>query len=118
MIHGAKKKQPQPHRPHIAKDDLVSVERYQGLYGLCEGEIFGLADGGRSIRLDGTPIINASGQANFTDVSWEFRTGTNDQSYIKGFASVENETAVGVSLPSFRFIFLMWWRQKKKLPWA
>ncbi|UZA44236.1 phage tail protein [Moraxella bovis] len=98
MIHGAKKKQPQPHRPHIAKDDLVSVERYQGLYGLCEGEIFGLADGGRSIRLDGTPIINASGQANFTDVSWEFRTGTNDQSYIKGFASVENETAVGVEL--------------------
>ncbi|AWY19969.1 host specificity protein J [Moraxella bovis] len=98
MIHGAKKKQPQPHRPHIAKDDLVSVERYQGLYGLCEGEIFGLADGGRSIRLDGTPLINDNGQANFTDVSWEFRTGTNDQSYIKGFASVENETAVGVEL--------------------
>lgn len=98
MIHGAKKKQPQPHRPHIAKDDLVSVERYQGLYGLCEGEIFGLADGGRSIRLDGTPIINDNGQPNFTDVSWDFRTGTHDQSYIKGFASVENETAVGVEL--------------------
>lgn len=98
MIHGAKKKQPQPHRPHIAKDDLVSVERYQGLYGLCEGEIFGLADGGRSIRLDGTPIINDNGQPNFTDVSWEFRTGTNDQSYIKGFPSVENETAVNVEL--------------------
>lgn len=98
MIHGAKKKQPEPHRPHIAKDDLVSVERYQGLYGLCEGEIFGLADGGRSIRLDGTPIINDNGQPNFTDVSWDFRTGTNDQSYIKGFSSVENETAVGVEL--------------------
>lgn len=55
QIIGAKKSKQQPHRPHIASDNLVSQERFHALYGLCEGEIFGLSDGGKSIKLDGTP---------------------------------------------------------------
>ena len=61
MIHGAKKGQQQQQKPNIAKDDLVSTSYFKGLYGLAEGEIAGLADGGKSIFLDGTPLINTFG---------------------------------------------------------
>ncbi|WP_323842639.1 MULTISPECIES: host specificity protein J [unclassified Moraxella] len=98
QIHGSKKGQSQPQKPHIAKDDLSSTSFYKGLYGLCEGEIFGLADGGKSIKLDGTPLINASGQPNFKGVTWDFRAGTLDQSHIAGFPAIENEQNIGVEL--------------------
>ncbi|MDO4895654.1 phage tail protein [Moraxella sp.] len=101
-IHGFKKQQGQAQKPHIAKDDLVSVSYANILYGLGEGEIMGLSDGGKSIKLDGTPLINDNGQPNFTGVNWEFRTGTLDQSHIAGFPAVENETNVGVELRSDR----------------
>lgn len=93
-----KSKNQAPRKPHIAADDLVSNSRFRGIYGLCEGEIYGLADGVKSIRLDGTPIVNSSGQPNFAGVNYEFRTGTVQQEYIKGFASVENEINIGVEL--------------------
>lgn len=93
-----KSKNQAPRKPHIAADDLVSNSRFKGIYGLCEGEIYGLADGAKSIRLDGTPIVNSSGQPNFAGVNYEFRTGTVQQEYIKGFASVENEINIGVEL--------------------
>lgn len=70
------------------------------MYGLCEGQIAGLADGGKSIRLDDTPIIGDNKEINFTGVKWQFRAGTNDQTPISGFAMVENEMAVGVELRS------------------
>ncbi len=93
-----KSKNQAPRKPHIAADDLVSNSRFKGIYGLCEGEVYGLADGAKSIRLDGTPIVNSSGQPNFAGVRYEFRTGTVQQEYIKGFASVENEINIGVEL--------------------
>ena len=93
-----KSKNQAPRKPHVAADDLVSNSRFRGIYGLCEGEIYGLADGVKSIRLDGTPIVNSSGQPNFAGVNYEFRTGTVQQEYIKGFASVENEINIGVEL--------------------
>ncbi|TWV81501.1 host specificity protein J, partial [Moraxella sp. VT-16-12] len=98
LIHGSKKGSKQPHRPHIAPDTLVSQDTFKALYGLCEGEIYGLADGGKSIKLDGTPLINDNGQPNFTGVNWEFRAGTLNQTHIAGFPAVENETNVGVEL--------------------
>ena len=98
MVYGAKKGQQQPRQPHIAKDDLVSTSYFKGLYGLAEGEILGLADGGKSIFLDGTPLINANGQPNFKGVTWDFRSGTLDQEHIAGFSAVENERNVGVEL--------------------
>ena len=98
MIFGAKKGQKQQQKPNIAKDDLVSTSYFKGLYGLAEGEIAGLADGGKSIFLDGTPLINANGQPNFKGVTWDFRTGTLDQTHIAGFSAVENERSVGVEL--------------------
>ncbi len=101
-IHGFKKQAAQTHKPQITPDNLVSVSYFKGLYGLAEGEIYGLADGGKSIKLDGTPLVNDNGQANFTNVNWNFRFGTLDQTHIAGFPAVENETNVGVELRSDR----------------
>ena len=70
------------------------------MYGLCEGQIAGLADGGKSIRLDGTPIIGENQQINLAGIEWDFRAGSIDQTPISGFAMVENEMAVGVELRS------------------
>ncbi|MDO4700683.1 MAG: phage tail protein [Moraxella sp.] len=98
QIIGAKKGNKASKKPHIQKDTTASVAFFKGLHGLCEGEIAGLADGGKSIRLDGTPIINANGTPNFEEVKWSFRSGTLRQEHIAGFPSVENETAVNVEL--------------------
>lgn len=98
MIYGAKKGSKGQQKPNIAKDTTASTNYFQGLYGLSEGEVFGLVDGGKSIKLDGTPLINDNGQPNFENVTWEFRNGTIDQEHIKGFSSVENEQNVGVEL--------------------
>ncbi|WP_435931408.1 TipJ family phage tail tip protein [Moraxella bovoculi] len=98
MIYGAKKGSKGQQRPNIAKDTTASTNYFQGLYGLSEGEVYGLVDGGKSIKLDGTPLINDNGQPNFENVTWEFRNGTIDQEHIKGFSSVENEQSVGVEL--------------------
>ena len=97
-IHGSKKQKGQARKPTIATDDLVATSYAQILYGLCEGEIAGLADDGKSIRLENTPLINDNGEPNFEGVSWEFRTGTLDQTHIAGFPSVENEHNIGVEL--------------------
>ena len=97
-IHGSKKQKGQARKPTIATDDLVATSYAQILYGLCEGEIAGLAEEGKSIRLENTPLINDNGEPNFEGVSWEFRTGTLDQTHIAGFPSVENEHNIGVEL--------------------
>ena len=104
MIKGAKAGQQQQRQPVIAKDSAASISYLKILYGLSEGEISGLANGAKSIYLDDTPLIDDSGNPNFKDdngnlaVTWDFRTGTNDQEYIKGFPSVENETNINVEL--------------------
>jgi len=63
---------------------------------VCEGEIEGLPNGLASVYLDETPIQNADGSSNFTGVTLTSRTGTQQQTYIPGFSSVENEISVGV----------------------
>lgn len=93
-----KVKPKQPHKPSVTKDTASSNTYTKLLYGLSEGEIYGLADGAKSIKLDGTPIVNDDRQPNFNNVRWELRTGTLDQSHIAGFPSVENETPINVEL--------------------
>lgn len=94
------KKKHKQHQPHIASDDLVANERFVDLYGLCEGQIAGLADGYKSVYLDDTPLQNDDGEFNFPNVKVDFRAGSIDQTPISGFAMVENEMAVGVELRS------------------
>ena len=98
QIKGFKKTAGKERRPIVAKDTIANTSMVRILYGLSEGEIYGLADGAKSIRLDGTPIVNSSGQPNFAGVRYEFRSGTNDQTHIAGFSSVENEINVNVEL--------------------
>ena len=98
MISGAKKGASKQHRPHIAKDSAASTNFFHGLYGLSEGEILGLVDGGKSIKLDGTPLINDNGQPNFPNIQWDFRSGTTHQEHIAGFGSVNNERSLNVEI--------------------
>ena len=97
IIKGAKKK---PRKPRIAIDSAASISTAKILYGLAEGEVHGLADGAKSIRLDGTPLLDDAGNANFDGVRWTFAAGTNDQDHISGFPDVSNETPIGVELKS------------------
>lgn len=99
-IRGAKAGQKAPRKPNISKDTAASISTAKLLYGLAEGEIYGLADGAKSIRLDGTPLVDDAGNPNFEGVTWDFRNGSNDQEYIKGFPDVSNETPVNVELRS------------------
>ena len=99
-IKGAKKGQEKARKPSIAKDSASSVSTTKILYGLSEGEVVGLANGAASIRLEGTPLVDENGQPNFEGVTWDFREGTNEQEYIKGFPDVSNETPIGVELKS------------------
>ena len=104
MIKGAKAGQQKQHKPVVAQDSASSISTLKILYGLSEGEISGLANGAKSIYLDDTPLLDDNGNPNFKDdngnlaVTWDFRSGTNDQEYIKGFPSVENETNINVEL--------------------
>lgn len=97
-IHGAKKGSSKQRQPIIAPDSAQSKTYIKILYGLGEGEIAGLANGYKSVYLDDTPLQNDDDEFNFPNVKVDFRTGTNDQEYIDGFADVASETNVGVEL--------------------
>ena len=97
-IHGAKKGSSKQRQPIIAPDSAQSKTFISIMYGLGEGEIAGLANGYKSVYLDDTPLQNDNGEFNFQNVKVDFRTGTNDQEYIDGFADVASETNVGVEL--------------------
>lgn len=76
----------------------LAVARIVDLLG--EGELRGLVAGNQSIYLNEVPIQNADGTFNFSGVSVQTRSGTQDQEYIPGFPSVENEVLVNVELRS------------------
>ncbi|OWQ73851.1 host specificity protein J [Stenotrophomonas maltophilia] len=67
---------------------------------VSEGEIRGLVAGNQSIYLNQVPIQNPDGGLNFAGVTVDTRSGTQDQEYIPGFPSVENEISVNVELRS------------------
>lgn len=84
--------------PVESADSLHSTAYARVLDLVSEGEIGGLVNGAASIFLDDTPLQNADGSLNFSNVSIDTRVGTQDQEYIAGFPSVESERAVGVTL--------------------
>ncbi|WP_407668309.1 host specificity protein J [Paraburkholderia bannensis] len=81
-------------------DSLHSIAYAKQLHVVSEGPIYGLVNGLQSVLLDGTPILNGDGSSNFENYSVDTRVGTQDQAYLSGFPSVENETAVGLALTS------------------
>ncbi|STW43852.1 gp24 [Klebsiella variicola] len=85
--------------PTEQPDDLQSVAKAKILLALGEGEFAGGLTG-EDIYLDGTPLENADGSQNFSGVSWEFRPGTQAQTYIQGIPGTENEISVGAEVSS------------------
>ncbi len=84
--------------PVETPDSLHSISYAKVLDLISEGEIRGLVAGNQSIYLNEVPIQNSDGTFNFNGVRVETRSGTQDQEYIAGFPSVENEIGVGVEL--------------------
>ncbi|WP_333666211.1 host specificity protein J [Acinetobacter guillouiae] len=97
-IKGAKAGSSKSRTPVVASDSAQSIVYYEILMGMAEGEIEGLANGWKSVYLDDTPILDASGNSNFESVMRDFRTGTNDQDYIEGFVETSNINDVNVEL--------------------
>ena len=79
-------------------DSLRSRQYARVLDMVSEGEIEGLVGGLRGVYLDDTPIENSDGTANFTGVTVDSRNGTQAQSYLPGFAAVENEVSVSTEV--------------------
>ena len=83
---------------------LRSVEYVKIIDVVCEGEIEGLADGGKSVYIDGVPLQNpdsisqgnvVEGSTNFEEVNFQLKTGSQDQDYLRGFPSSEAEQSIG-----------------------
>lgn len=85
------------HTPVEEPDDLLSVAKLKMLLAISEGEIQGDLTA-QEIYINDTPLANNSGSYNFTGVKWDFRKGTQDQSYIQGMPEVDNESSVGVEV--------------------
>ncbi|MBX7275492.1 phage tail protein [Pseudomonas sp. ERGC3:01] len=98
-IHGEKGGSAKPKSPVEASDSLRSTNLAKILIAVGEGE-FDEAPTDYTVKLDGTPIRDASGNYNFPNVKWDWRPGSVDQTYIPGIPSVDNETSLNVELRS------------------
>jgi len=81
-------------------DSLHSISYARVLDLVSEGPIRGLVNGAQSIYLNETPLQNADGSYNFRGFRYDFRNGTQDQTYIPGFPEIENELGVSTELKS------------------
>jgi predicted phage tail protein len=98
-IHGAKGGESKPKSPTEASDSLRSTNLAKLLIAVGEGE-FDEIPTDYDIFLDNTPIRDASGNYNFPNVRWDWRSGSVEQTFIPGIPSVENETSLNVELRS------------------
>lgn len=97
ILQGAKGGGGSAHTPVEQPDDLLSVAKLKMLIAVSEGEIQGDLTA-QNIFLNDTPLANDSGEYNFSGVKWEFRKGTQDQTYIAGMPQVDNELALGTTV--------------------
>ena len=80
--------------PTESPDDLQSNDVAKILVALGNGEWFGGLNGS-NIYLDGTDIDSLGG-----NIKWEFRPGTQQQTYIQGMPSVENGIPIDAEIKS------------------
>lgn len=99
IIKGRKGGDSKPRTPTEQPNDLQSAAKAKILIALGEGEFAGGLTG-KNIYRDGTPLENADGSQNFSGVYWEFRPGTQAQTYIQGIPGTENEISVGTEVSS------------------
>ncbi len=88
--------------PEETADSLHSTAYARVIDLLSEGEIYGpthgLGSALRDVYLNGTPVANADGTLNFSNVSIDFRTGTQWQDPLPGFPASENTIGVSTEL--------------------
>ncbi len=97
MIQGSKGGGGSAHTPVEQADDLLSIAKLKMLLAISEGEIQGDLTA-QQIYLNDTQLANEDGTYNFTGVVWDWRRGTQDQTYIQGMPEVDNELSVGVAV--------------------
>lgn len=80
-------------------DSFKTRDTVEIIMGLCEGPIWGPSEGARSIFLDTTPIVNASGFSNFKNLVVIFYPGSEIGEQIKPkLGGFSNPFPVNVSL--------------------
>lgn len=97
VIEGSKGGEEKPHTPVETPNNLLSIAYAKVLVAVGEGELAGTPTG-QDIYLNGTPLIGPNGESNFGGVTWEWRSGTQDQTYIQGMPEVSNEITVNFDL--------------------
>ena len=83
------------HTPVEAKESGRSKQLVKFVEVISEGEVYGLADGMKSIYFDKTPVQNKDGSYNFKNVQIEGRVGGQVQDLMAGFNTSEKEVGVG-----------------------
>lgn len=91
---GSPPKQRPPREPQTSRDSLDSRAYVKIIELLAEGEIEGLKDGAQSVYLNNTPLQNSDGSYNFENFEFDYRNGTQTQTYIPGFNEVLSEFPV------------------------
>lgn len=87
-----------PRTPVESQDSLRSRNTARILDLISEGEIEGIVGGNKGVYLDETPLENEDGTTNFQGIEVQTREGTQDQTYIPGYNTVENEFFVNVKI--------------------
>ncbi|MEG0209043.1 MULTISPECIES: host specificity protein J [Gammaproteobacteria] len=90
---GSKGGAQKPHTPVEMEDNLTSINKIKVLLAVSDGEV----DHGFSLDmlyLNDVPVVGENGAQNYQGVKAEFRPGTQDQEYIKGFEDTASEVTV------------------------
>ena len=92
---GRKKKK----KPKEEADSGRSTSYAQMLGIVSEGEIEGLVNGAQSIYFDETPTQNSDGSTNFSNFSWDWRSGTQAQDRMPAFSDdISSETNINTEI--------------------
>ncbi|EOK5212552.1 host specificity protein J, partial [Escherichia coli] len=86
------------HTPREARDNLKSSQLLSVIDAISEGPVYGPVDGLKSVRLNGTPVLDSGGNTNFSGVTVVFRSGEQEQTPPEGFESSGSETVLGAEV--------------------
>ena len=98
--------------PDLIDGGLRSKQFATVLDLLGYGEIDSIIDAGgagentfrKNVFLDGTPLMDANGQENFSDVEVFFKNGADDQTALQEINAIENTIPVGVEVTNAQSI--------------
>lgn len=86
------------HTPKEERDNLKSQQKIQIVDLLSEGPIEGPVGDLQGVLLNDTPAINGDSSVNFNGLTVEWRSGTQDQTVLEGFAESGSEAGVNVEV--------------------